>query len=224
MLRTSSIRRSLIIALLFSISSMPVLGQISNDELISGLFNFVSDGSISPSLIKESSELAIELVGNAHQCDNAVNSYNDAYNYYNYGTHELALRCIDKSIEAWNQTDYLEGLPSAMGNVGPSDSWNLKGLILNKLGRYEEAINCFDFALDINPENYYAWANKGDVLYDQGRYEEAIKCYDSATAINPTYAHAYIQKNNALSILQSSATPQKNIYYGAGSISVYSTP
>ena len=117
--------------------------------------------------------------------------------------------CINKSIEAWEQTDYLRGLPSAMGDIGPSDSWNLKGLILSKLDRYDEAISCFDTALDFNPENYYAWTNKGDVLYGQGIYEEAIKCYDNSIAINPSYTTAYIQKNSALSAIQSSANSQE---------------
>ena len=218
MLRSSSIKLYMVITLftlLFSISSIPALGQTSNEEIISGIFGFISDGTVSTGLMKEGTEKTIELISNAHQCDNAVNSYNDAYEYYNKESYDLALMCINKSIEAWEKTGYLQGLPSVMGDVGPSDSWNLKGIILNRLGRYEEAINCFDVALNINPENYYAWANKGDVLYEQGNYEEAIKFYNSAIAINPTYTYAYLQKNNALSaflILQSNETPQENAY------------
>jgi len=209
MLRSYSDGLCLIVVSLFIISTVPVLGQTTNGELISGLFGIISDGSVNPELVKAGAEKTFELIGNAHQCDNAVNSYRDAYRYYNCGSYDLASMCINKSIEAWEQTDYLQGLPSAMGDIGPSDSWNLKGLILSKLDRYDEAISCFDTALDFNPENYYAWTNKGDVLYSQGIYEEAIKCYDNSIAINPSYTTAYIQKNSALSAIQSSANSQE---------------
>ena len=43
------------------------------------------------------------------------------------------------------------------------------------LGRYEEAIECFDRALEINPNFAEAWNNKGNVLDELGRYEEAVE-------------------------------------------------
>ena len=108
MLKISQIRLCVIITLLFSISSIPVLGQISEDEIISGLFGIISGGSVSPGLVEVGAEKTVELVGNAYQYDEAVNSYKDACRYYDCGTYDLALMCIDKSIEAWEQSDYLQ--------------------------------------------------------------------------------------------------------------------
>ena len=39
-------------------------------------------------------------------------------------------------------------------------AWNNKGFALYKLGRYEEAIRCYDTALGINPEDAIACDNK----------------------------------------------------------------
>ena len=35
-------------------------------------------------------------------------------------------------------------------------AWSIKGLALTQLERYEEAIECFDEAIRIDPENYNA--------------------------------------------------------------------
>src|SRR5450756_2992201 len=55
-----------------------------------------------------------------------------------------------------------------------ADAWNNKGNSLNNLSRYEEAIFCFDKALELDPRNVTAWTNKGGSLGSLGRYQEAI--------------------------------------------------
>jgi len=37
---------------------------------------------------------------------------------------------------------------------------------------YEEAIECYDKALKVDPKNVSAWNNKGDALLNLKRYEE----------------------------------------------------
>ena len=58
--------------------------------------------------------------------------------------------------------------------------WFSKGFALYELGRYEEAIECYDKAIELDPDYADAWKHKGDALYELGRYEEAIECYDKA--------------------------------------------
>ncbi len=72
---------------------------------------------------------------------------------------------------------------------------------MRNLGRYQEAISCYDRALEIDPKNHYAWCNKGNVLDDLGRYQEAISCYDRALEIDPKYANAWSRKGLTLSKL-----------------------
>jgi|TARA_B100001964_G_scaffold181083_1_gene200205 tetratricopeptide (TPR) repeat protein len=60
-----------------------------------------------------------------------------------------------------------------------------EGYNLYKLGKFEEAIKCYDEVLKIDPKDIDALNNKGIVLGKLGKLDEAIKCYDEASKINP---------------------------------------
>jgi len=76
--------------------------------------------------------------------------------------------------------------------------WNNKGFSLNELKRYEEAISCFDKAINLDPNYAYAWNNKGFSLNELKKYEEAITCFDKAINLDPNYAYAWNGKGNSL--------------------------
>lgn len=80
-----------------------------------------------------------------------------------------------------------------------SSAWNNKGLVLSKLGRYKESMECFEKAREINPHLAEAWNNKGASLDYLNRHDEAIDCYDNAIKIEPT-AISWCNKGNAMSI------------------------
>ena len=79
-----------------------------------------------------------------------------------------------------------------------ASEWISKGNALKKLGRYAEAMEYYDKALEIDPKHALAWHNKGDALYALGRYEEAVDCYDRALEIDPNLAPAWAGKVDAL--------------------------
>jgi tetratricopeptide (TPR) repeat protein len=81
------------------------------------------------------------------------------------------------------------------------DKWYYKGLDLGTEGKYDEAIQCYDKAIEIDPKHVYAWYNKGLALYYMGKYEEAIKCYDEAIKLAPEYTSAKTSKQEALRAL-----------------------
>jgi len=60
------------------------------------------------------------------------------------------------------------------------DAWNDQGIILEDLGRYQEAIAAYDQAIQVNPKFGWAWYNRGNALQALGRYEEALDSYDKA--------------------------------------------
>ncbi len=41
-------------------------------------------------------------------------------------------------------------------NQDDPDLWNSKGIVLRSLGRYEEAMECFNKSLEIDPRDKYA--------------------------------------------------------------------
>jgi tetratricopeptide (TPR) repeat protein/ribonuclease BN (tRNA processing enzyme) len=77
-------------------------------------------------------------------------------------------------------------------------AWRYEGFALDELGRHEEAIICYDKALEIRPDDESSWYNKGNALEDLGRYEEAIICYDRALEIKPDHELAWNNKGAAL--------------------------
>jgi tetratricopeptide (TPR) repeat protein len=73
---------------------------------------------------------------------------------------------------------------------------------LNNLRKYNEAIECYDKALEIDPKYVYALNNKGLALDNLRKYNEAIECYDKALKIDPKYAWAWLNKGLALGNLK----------------------
>jgi len=80
------------------------------------------------------------------------------------------------------------------------EAWELvnKGFSLGKLGKPQEAIACYDRAIEIDPGDALAWNNKGITLAMLGKDQEAIACYDRALEINPEKVDAWNNKGIAL--------------------------
>ena len=67
--------------------------------------------------------------------------------------------------------------------------WSNKGMSLNNLGRHQDALACYDRAIEINPRYAEAWYNKGVELGNLGRYPEALACFERAHRLgNPRAA------------------------------------
>lgn len=60
-----------------------------------------------------------------------------------------------------------------------------KGFILTQLGRYEDAIECFDKVIKIDPFHKSVWAKKAEVLIKLKRNDEALLCYNRAIELDP---------------------------------------
>ena len=56
--------------------------------------------------------------------------------------------------------------------------FNLKGVILNKMERYDEAIRAFDRAIQISPKDIVTRMNLGIALVNSGNYERARKVFE----------------------------------------------
>jgi tetratricopeptide (TPR) repeat protein len=65
-----------------------------------------------------------------------------------------------------------------------------KGLALYHLGNYTGAIEYFDRALVVDPNDKDALYYKGEVLLALGNYTGAMLYYDRVLAINPSDKHA----------------------------------
>jgi tetratricopeptide (TPR) repeat protein len=70
-----------------------------------------------------------------------------------------------------------------------------KGLTHAKIEDYEEAIKCFDKAVQLDPNNALAWISKANALIESGSEEEAIECFDKASKIDSKYDFTRIRLN-----------------------------
>lgn len=67
-------------------------------------------------------------------------------------------------------------------------TYNKCGEVFRRSGRYNEAIPCYDKAIDLDPQLLEAWNNKGVTLSSMGRHLEALPCFDKAIELDPTSA------------------------------------
>lgn len=78
---------------------------------------------------------------------------------------------------------------------GSDSFWNNKGVVQTKVGKYREALNCFDKALRINPGVSNIWLNRGIALVKLSEFEEAMDCFDRALQLNPNNEAAKRRRN-----------------------------
>lgn len=84
---------------------------------------------------------------------------------------------------------------------GTKEEWINKGIELVSLGKYQEAINALDRALEIDPKARVAWFCKGGALYNLCKYQEAITAFDKTIEIDPKATDAWNYKGGSLANL-----------------------
>ena len=102
----------------------------------------------------------------------------------------------------YSNQDIFQGVQRG-GGFDSNDAWGWrnKGSALYFLGKYDEAIKCYDESIKIDPSNPVVWNNKGLALYYLGKFDEAIASYEHAITIDPSDADAWNSKGNSLNSL-----------------------
>jgi Flp pilus assembly protein TadD, contains TPR repeats len=67
----------------------------------------------------------------------------------------------------------------------------MKGFNLYNQERYNDSLEAYNRALELDPNDFEAWNNKGIDEGLLGRYDEALKSFENAVAINESYAEAW---------------------------------
>lgn len=81
---------------------------------------------------------------------------------------------------------------------GTVAEYNIRGVGEGQSGNYQEAINYFDKALAIDPNDLDALHNKGYAFYNLGKPEQALIYFDKALAIDPNLESTLRIKGMAL--------------------------
>ncbi len=77
-------------------------------------------------------------------------------------------------------------------------AWVERGYGLHRLGNYEEAIVCFDTAIEVDARMADAWQGKGICLGEMNESEGAIACFEQVILNNPDNYRGWHNRGKAL--------------------------
>ena len=120
---------------------------------------------------------------------------NPAERFTDFGALRQELAAIYEEIAGVNAPEQM------LGSKLDAVEWSNKGVSLSQLEHYEEALGCYDRALDMNSDLKEVWNNKGLALRALQRYPEALDCFDRALALDPSFALAWNNKGRTLECL-----------------------
>jgi tetratricopeptide (TPR) repeat protein len=78
-----------------------------------------------------------------------------------------------------------------------SDAYNSSGSAYAKLGQYQRAIEDFNQAIRLQPDDVAVHDNRGSAYYSMGQYQSAVEDYTMVIRITPNDSNAYNNRGNA---------------------------
>ena len=109
---------------------------------------------------------------------------------------------IEYCREQKDDVSALEYAEKLVESRGKAKDWSEKGRCLNRLKRYDEALESLDKALELDSNYAMAWANRGNVLRNLKRYDEALESYDRTLELDANYQLAWANRGSVLSNLK----------------------
>jgi tetratricopeptide (TPR) repeat protein len=150
-----------------------------------------------------------ELVADA-KYDEAIQAYNKAIDINPedadaWWGKDNALRQSGRYTEAMEAEAAYDKIVNAPGYTRPLTAidWVNKGEELAADAKYDEAIQAYNKAIDINPEEKIAWAEKGDTLKAIGRTKEANEAYAKANELEAANTITILDHSMASSVNES---------------------
>ena len=101
----------------------------------------------------------------------------------------LILSDLEEKKEWHGILELVKGSPTYTSSI----AWRITGDAYYNLKRYDEAIEAYFQAVDIDPEYVLAWYNIGKVAETLAAYDEAIKAYNQTISINPDLADVWLR-------------------------------
>lgn len=86
--------------------------------------------------------------------------------------------------------------------------WYFKANSLDDGKRLEEALEAYDEATALDPENTGAWLGKGTVLDGLGMYDQSLEAYEAALKLDPQLFYAWTKKGDLLAKLGKTSEAQ----------------
>ena len=81
-----------------------------------------------------------------------------------------------------------------LGAAQDVQSYIDQGIKHSQAGRYDQALQAFDQALKLKPNDPALITYKGIVYYARGQNDQAMKEFEAAIKLNPNFGRAYYQR------------------------------
>ena len=95
---------------------------------------------------------------------------------------ELAILWYNKGVVFGMEADELAREQMQMQLSGETKEQDLQ----DSSRKYEEALECYDKAIELNPKDLKTWHNRGGILVELGDYHTAIECCDKEIKLGQT--------------------------------------
>jgi tetratricopeptide (TPR) repeat protein len=84
--------------------------------------------------------------------------------------------------------------------ISPDDSiaWINRGVTLESIERYEEALESYEKGIELSPDESLPWRNRGGTLLRLQRYKEALESYEKAIELSPDNSVGWKNRGYAL--------------------------
>ncbi|HEY9294788.1 MAG TPA: tetratricopeptide repeat protein, partial [Phormidium sp.] len=102
----------------------------------------------------------------------------------------LVLSQLEKYAEARDACQQALDKNGDWGNQTPAIAWVNLGRIQKQLKQYHQALEAYEKALAINPQDAIVWTEHGILLGMFGKHSQALTSYEWALKINPKYTLA----------------------------------
>ncbi|NES24537.1 MAG: tetratricopeptide repeat protein, partial [Symploca sp. SIO3E6] len=105
----------------------------------------------------------------------------------------------DSLLQAKNQVEQVS--THCRPQVAHSLFFNLGNLLISAKG-YEDSLDCYQKAIELNPQFVDAWLNLGYALGSLGRYEKVLESLEKVIDLDPKFVNAWMYLGNALNNLE----------------------
>lgn len=117
---------------------------------------------------------------------------------------ELQVRALMKSSVKQEQRGNLGGAIAYLDraidlNSQSAIAWGMKGDLLFKLQKFEQAIAAYNRATTLNPDDEQTWYNRGMAAFELQKFEVALASFERSLDLQPSFYRAW--KNKAISLL-----------------------
>ena len=109
--------------------------------------------------------------------------------------------CVQEIENCKEKKDYVSTLNLANKLVvirGQAQDWLEKANCLHNLERYDEALESFDRAIELDSNDGEAWVMKGIVFYKLERYNEALASFDQASELDANHQSVWALRGYVL--------------------------